>query len=93
MKRNGKWMSGLDNHNTERQRFYQFLQTNISTCSMVSELLRIPQKNLCRYKRYYEKRGLLWEIYYLPCPITGYMAWHITTNPSLLTKQPALNYE
>ena len=71
---------------TERQRFYNYLRNRICTCSEAALALGISQKNLCRYKRYLERQGLLWEVFRSGCPITGYPAWFITTNPGLYLK-------
>lgn len=61
--------------------FYQFLQENTATASMISEATGLPQKNICRYKRYLEKKGQLWEIEKNLCKHTGFRAWYLTTNP------------
>jgi hypothetical protein len=73
------------NSQTQKHRFYHFLLYNVATSTMVSEITKIPQKNLCRYKRELEKKGKLWCVYWAACPITGRMAWHLTTNPSFLS--------
>jgi len=79
----------MGDHVTERQRFYSFLTNRICTCSEAAQALGIMQKNLCRYKRYFERKGLLWEVFRSNCPITGYQAWHITTNINFCQKQCA----
>ena len=61
---------------------FQFLQQNIATASMVSEVTGVPQKNICRYKRDLEKAGRLWEITKAYCKKTGFKAWYLTTNPA-----------
>jgi len=71
----------LLNGRTQKSRFYLFLLKHVATTSMAAEWTKIPQKNLCRYKREFEKAGLLWNVIWSRCPITGQMAWHITTNP------------
>jgi hypothetical protein len=54
---------------------------------MVSEVTGIKQKNICRYKRDFEKAGLLWEIRKGTCKITGFKAWYLTTDPAKAPKQ------
>jgi predicted transcriptional regulator of viral defense system len=68
---------------TERQRFYNYLKKRICTCTEAAMALGIAQKNLCRYKRHLERKGLLWEVFRSGCPITGHPAWFITTNRAL----------
>ncbi len=41
---------------------FQYLQSNIATASIIARATDIPQKNICRYKRYPEKAGKLWEV-------------------------------
>jgi hypothetical protein len=60
--------------------FYQYLKKRIETASMVSKATGIPQKNICRYKRFYEKRGQLAEVRKGKCWVTGHKANFITTN-------------
>ena len=63
---------------------FQYLQNNIATASMISKETGIPQKNICRYKRYLEKAGKLWEVEKKKCKETGVKAWYLTTNPKYL---------
>lgn len=65
---------------------FQYLQNNIATASMISRATGIPQKNICRYKRYLEKAGKLWEVEKKKCKETGVKAWYLTTNPKYLSK-------
>jgi len=60
---------------------FQYLQKHIATASMVSAATKVPQKNICRYKRDLEKSGRLWEIEKKLCKQTGFKAWYLTTNP------------
>jgi hypothetical protein len=55
---------------------------------MLTEYTGVPQKNICRYKRDFEKAGLLWEVKKETCKATGYKAWYLTTNPA---KAPSMN--
>lgn len=70
----------------QKQVFYEYLKVNTETATQVSEATGIPQKNICRYKRELEEAGLLWEVREIPCPITGRMAWVITTDPDKAPK-------
>jgi hypothetical protein len=65
---------------TQKQTIFLYLKTHIATASMVSNATGIPQKNICRYKKDLEKRGLLSEIEKKACKITGFKAWYLTTN-------------
>lgn len=56
-----------------------YLQNCTATASMVSAATKIPQKNICRYKRYLEKAGYLSQVEYKKCQITGRKAWYLTT--------------
>ena len=67
----------------ERKRVYQYLQHNTATATMVHKAIDVDQKNICRYKRYYEKRGLLWEVKKTHCKETGVKAWYLTTDAKL----------
>ena len=68
----------------QRRRFFALLHRETVTCSMAAETLGIPQKNLCRYKRYYEKLGVLWEVKKAFCRKTGQPACYLTTNSETL---------
>jgi hypothetical protein len=61
--------------------FFEYLQQQVATASMVAEETGIPQKNLCRYKRDLEKSGRLWVIEKRLCQLTGFRAWYLTTDP------------
>jgi hypothetical protein len=77
-----------DNRNTNQLKtIFQFLFENVATASMVSEATGISQKNICRYKRDLEKENRLWEIEKKVCEKTGFLAWHLTTNPAKVTKR------
>lgn len=66
--------------------FFQYLQDRIETASMVAKATGIPQKNITRYKRDFEKLGLLAQVKKAPCKATGFKAWYITTNPDYFPK-------
>ncbi len=71
---------------TELQTIFQYLTENVATTKMVSASTSIPLKNICRYKKDLENRGLLHETEKKPCAITGYKAWYFTANKDLATK-------
>lgn len=74
---------GKDNYfETQAKTIFLFLKEYTATASMVTECTGVPQKNICRYKRDYEKAGLLWEVKKAPCKATGYKAWYLTTDPA-----------
>jgi hypothetical protein len=62
------------------QTIFQYLKVNIATASMVSDATKVPQKNICRYKRDLEKAGQLWEVSKAYCKKTGFKAWYLTTD-------------
>ena len=70
----------------QSKRYFQYLQTHIATNSMVSKATGIPQKNLTRYKREFEKKGLLKEVCRKLCRLTGFRASYLTTNSDLFRK-------
>lgn len=76
---------------TQLKTIFQYLFENIATASMVSDATGIPQKNITRYKRDLEKRGLLFEIEKKQCRKTGFKAWYLTTNPENFPKSNQLN--
>lgn len=59
---------------------FNYLQTHIATASMVCEETGIPQKSFCRYKRYYEKKGMMHSVKVDRCKVTGKTAEYLTTN-------------
>jgi hypothetical protein len=67
---------------TQKQRFYNFLLSNPTSCSHAAAMLQIPQKTLCRRKREFEKNGRLCVVGFVRCPITGRMVQKITTDES-----------
>lgn len=68
-------------HLNQLQTIFEYLKKNIATASMVSNATKIPQKNICRYKRDLEQAGRLWELYKDNCKLTGFKAWFLTTDP------------
>lgn len=75
------------NYTGKQQRtVFNYLKQHNATASMVAKATGIPQKSICRYKRYYEKIGLLYEVEKKLCKITGFRAWYLTTNTDLFPK-------
>lgn len=68
----------------EKQRFLNFLQKNIATCSMASKATGIPHKNLCRYKESLYNAGLVVELFKSKCQVTGWPATYLTANPEFI---------
>jgi hypothetical protein len=81
-----KQQSKDNDFKAQEKRYFEYLQNHIATNSMVSKSLNIPQKNLTRFKRYFEKRGMLQEVYRKFCKLTGFRASYLTTNPDLMRK-------
>ena len=65
---------------TQLKTIFHYLQEYTATASMVSKACNIPQKNICRYKKNLEKKGLLKEVAKRKCRLTGFPAWYLTTN-------------
>ena len=68
------------------QTIFQYLSKHVVTATMLSEATGVPQKNICRYKKDLEKRGLLMEIEKKYCKKTGFRAWYITTDETKFIK-------
>ena len=75
----------------ELKAVHLFLQTNIATATEVAVALCIHRPNLCRYKRFWEKRGELAEIKKGRCPVTKHLAAFLTTNKALFPDTPQLS--
>jgi hypothetical protein len=75
------------NYTGKQQRtVFEYLKQHTATASMVAKATKVPQKSICRYKRHYEKLGLLYEVEKKLCKITGFRAWYLTTNTDLFPK-------
>lgn len=72
---------------TQKQNIFIYLSKKVATATMVSKATKIPQKNICRYKKDLEKQGLLMELEKKTCKVTGFKAWYLTTNPELFNKK------
>lgn len=75
----------------QEKTIFQYLQNHIATATMVSNATGIPQKNITRYKRDLEKRGLLFEVEKKLCKVTGFRAWFLTTNKNLFITKISRN--
>ena len=65
---------------TQVKTIFEYLKIHTATASMITQVTGIPQKNICRYKRDFEKAGILWEIERKTCKVTGFKAWYLTTD-------------
>ena len=65
---------------TQLQTIFHYLQDHTATASMISKATGIPQKNITRYKKDLEKKGLLKEVAKRKCRLTGFLSWYLTTN-------------
>jgi hypothetical protein len=74
----------------EQKRYFEYLKKNIATNSMVTDAIGIPQKNLTRYKRTFQKFELLFELYKGICKKTKRRATYLTTDPDLIPKSNQL---
>lgn len=75
---------GKDTQKTNQLKtIFHYLKKHVATNTMISEATGISQKNICRYKRDLEQRGLLAEVRKGYCEITKHLAWYLTTNPDL----------
>lgn len=70
--------------NTELKTIFKYLKQNVCTASMLSEATGVKQKNICRYKRDLEKKGIVKELYKTNCKTTGFKAWYITANKDVI---------
>jgi len=71
------------NHQNQKGAFFKYLKTHVATNSMVSDATGVPQKNLTRFKREFEKEGLLFEVFKGLCKKTNHRATFLTTNKAL----------
>jgi hypothetical protein len=74
----------------QQRTVFEYLKQHTATASMVEDATGIKQKSICRYKRYYEKLGLLCAVEKRFCKLTGFRAWYLTTNPDLFPKSNQL---
>lgn len=65
---------------------FEYLKNHVASASMVTDSTGVPQKCVTRYKRNYEKDGLLQQIKRDRCKVTGRYVWYLTTNKDLFFK-------
>ena len=87
----GSEQSKGKNSYTQKKTIFEYLKKHTATASMITEATGIPQKCITRYKRDFEKVGLLYEVAKKHCKQTGFRAWYLTTNPDLFPKSNQLN--
>jgi hypothetical protein len=75
---------------TQKQTIFEYLKENTATASMITEATGVPQKSICRYKRDFEKIGLLYEVVKKHCKVTGFQAWYLTTDQDKMPKSNQL---
>lgn len=68
---------------SEEKIMLNYLQKHTITATMLAHETGIKQKNICRFKRRFEKIGQLQEVERKLCKSTGFMAWYLTTNKAL----------
>lgn len=79
----GKTVSELKQHYNEEHLFYEALKHVTTTKKALCKALNINIDNACRYKRSFEKNGILAQsVKEIVCPYTGFLAHEISTNPS-----------
>ena len=71
-------------HSNQMAIYFNYLKKHIATNSMVTDATGIPQKNLTRYKRYFQIAGLLFEVRKGICKKTKHRATYLTTNKNLI---------
>lgn len=76
--------------NTQLQNIFHYLLNHTATASMVSQATGIPQKNITRYKKDLEKKGLIREVERQNCEITGFKAWYLTAKPDFVNSNKNL---
>jgi hypothetical protein len=76
---------------TQKQTIFNYLRDKVATASMVTAATGVPQKCITRYKRDFEKLGILEEVYEGYCKDTGHWAWFITTDETKFPKPTQLN--
>ena len=74
----------------QKKTIFEYLKQNTATASMVTDATGVPQKNITRFKREFEKQGLLYEVEKKLCSLTGFRAWYLTTNTELFPKSNQL---
>ncbi|GAA5043029.1 hypothetical protein GCM10011506_46070 [Marivirga lumbricoides] len=79
----GVTIAELKKHHSEDKVFFIALKHVSTTKKAITKALNIPVEGACRYKRHYEKLGLLIESFAnIRCPYTSEEAKEICTNAS-----------
>ena len=84
-------MAKIVNKLDEMTLFYNFLLDKVTSCTEVSKKLGIVQKNLTRYKRRFQKLGMLAVVKRHKCPVTNREVQFITTDPNQFPEPQQLN--
>ncbi|MCO5238117.1 MAG: hypothetical protein M9933_17805 [Chitinophagaceae bacterium] len=71
---------------SEKKRFFDFLQIQVATATQAAAALGIYRPNACRYKRWLEKESKLFVVKKDVCPVTGFRAGFLTTDPAKMPK-------
>jgi len=86
----GKGQGKNTNYHTQEKTIFHYLQNHIATASMVADATGISQKCITRYKRDFEKLGILAEVKKDYCERTKHLAWYLTTNKEFFPKSNQL---
>lgn len=79
----GENIDSLKKELKEEELFFLGLKFLTTTKKAYCQALGIPIEAACRYKRTFEKKGLLVQSSYkIVCPYTGHLAHLISTNPT-----------
>lgn len=81
------WQSKDNRHEAQEKIVFDYLLTHVASASMVTDGTGVPQKCVTRYKRKFERMGLLKQVKRDRCKITGRMVWYLTTNKDLFSKR------
>ncbi|MGO4820950.1 MULTISPECIES: hypothetical protein [unclassified Flavobacterium] len=71
---------------SQKRHYFNYLKKHVATNSMVTAKTGIPQKNLTRFKRQFQKKGLLFEVFTGICQKTKFRATYLTTSLELFKK-------
>ena len=84
----------MENHfKSQLIQYYEYLQKNTATNSMVEQAIGIKQKNLTRYKVTLEDQGSLVVVYRGFCKVTGFPADYLSTNKEIIRKVNERKYK
>ena len=84
----------MENHfKSQLIQYYEYLQKNTATNSMVEQAIGIKQKNLTRYKVTLEDQGSLVVVFRGFCEVTGFLADYLSTNKEIIKKVNERKYK